>query len=222
MNDSENLSKLLGHLPPTVFREFMVGEFSITMPDLDKKQGKQEQRAVMEPVLSALDVSARRKIEEMAERIVLLSDGAGQDVIEGISQDIIGDDAKAAFASIPNQYERALWLYLNAPELFEEALNARQADVFRQSASCYSGYVAPKELTVLDDMAARQAFHHAIAHQLGCSADTVAVQVFKRLRPDTLTGEDVDLYQVSVHHNLVDVNYPDRSATTILAGGSGE
>ena len=60
MNDSENLSKLLGHLPPTVFREFMVSEFSLAMPDLDKKQGKQEQRAVMEPVLSALDVSARR------------------------------------------------------------------------------------------------------------------------------------------------------------------
>ena len=201
MNDSENLSKLLGHLPPTVFREFMVSEFSMAMPDLDKKQGKQEQRAVMEPVLSALDVSARRKIEELAERIVLLSDGAGQDVIEGISQDIEGDDVKAAFAAIPNQYERALWLYLNVPALFEEALNARQADVFRQSTSCYSGYVAPKDLTVLDDAAARQAFHQAVAQQLGCDADTVAVQVFKRLRPDTLTGEDVDLYQVSVHHN---------------------
>jgi hypothetical protein len=176
MNDAENLSKLLGHLPPAVFREFMVGEFSLAMPDLDKKQGKQEQRAVMEPVLSALDVSARRKIEEVAERIVLLSDGAGQDVIEGISQDIVGDDAKAAFAAIPNQYERALWLYLNTPALFEEALNARQADVFRQSASCYSGYVAPKDLTVLDDAAARQAFHQAVAQQLGCAADTVAVQ----------------------------------------------
>lgn len=117
MNDSENLSKLLGHLPPTVFREFMVSEFSLAMPDLDKKQGKQEQRAVMEPVLSALDVSARRKIEELAERIVLLSDGAGQDVIEGISQEIEGDDVKAAFAAIPNQYERALWLYLNVPAL---------------------------------------------------------------------------------------------------------
>lgn len=201
MNDSENLSKLLGHLPPTVFRQFMVDEFSLTMPVLDKKQGKQEQRAVMESVLSALDLSVRRKLEEVAERILLLSDGAGQDVVDGISQDIVGDDAKAAFAVIPNQYERALWLYLNAPTLFEEALNARQADVFRQSVSCFSGYVAPKDLTVLDDTAARKAFHQAVAQQLGCSEDTVAVQVFKRLRPDTLTGDDVDLYQVSVHHN---------------------
>lgn len=201
MNDAENLSKLLGHLPPAVFREFMMGEFGLEMPDLDKKQGKQEQRAVMASVLSALDVNARRRIEDVAESIMLLSDGAGQDVIEGISQDIVGDNAKAVFAAIPNQYERALWLHLNVPELFEDALNARQADVFRQSVSCYSGYVAPKDLTVLDDAAARQAFHQAVAQRLGCAADTVAVQVFKRLRPDTLTGEDVDLYQVSVHHN---------------------
>jgi hypothetical protein len=41
----------------------------------------------------------------------------------------------------------------------------------------------------------------AVAQQLGCSDDAVAVQVFKRLRPDTQTGEDVDLYQISVHHN---------------------
>lgn len=201
MNDAENLSKLLGHLPPAVFREFMVSEFELAMPDLDKKKGKQEQCAVMESILSALGVSERQKIEEVAERIILLSDGAGQDVIEGISQDIFGDDEKAAFAAIPNQYERALWLHSHEPALFEEALNARQADVFRQSASCYSGYVAPKDLTVLDDVAARLAFHQAVAQQLGCAADAVAVQVFKRLRPDTLTGEDVDLYQVSVHHN---------------------
>lgn len=201
MNDAENLSKLLGHLPPPVFREFLVGEFGLAMPELDKKQGKQEQRAILEPALSALSVSERQKIEEVAERIVLLSDGAGQDVVEGFSQDIFGDTEKAAFAAIPNQYERALWLHLHEPALFEEALNARQADVFRQSASCYSGYVAPKNLTVLDDTTARQAFHQAIAQQLGCVMDAVAVQIFKRLRPDTLTGEDVDLYQVSVHHN---------------------
>ena len=201
MNDSENLSKLLGHLPPAVFREFMVAEFGLAMPELDKKQGKQEQRVVMEPVLASLAVGARRKIEELAERIVLLSDGSGQDVIEGISLDLTDGDAKAALAGIPNQYQRALWLYVHAPALFEEALNARQADVFRQSVSCYSGYVAPKDLTVLEDAPARQAFHQAVAEQLGCAVEAVAVQVFKRLRPDTVTGDEVDLYQVSVHHN---------------------
>ena len=86
MNDAENLSKLLGHLPPAVFREFMVEEFELTMPALDKKQTKRDQRAEMETVLSGLDINHRQRIEEVAERIVLLSDGAGQDVIEGFRE----------------------------------------------------------------------------------------------------------------------------------------
>ena len=201
MNDAENLTKLMGHLPPIVFHDFVTSEFNIELPPLDTKQSKKAQRETMESALAAIEVVKRQKIEEIAERIVLLSDGAGQDVIEGISQDIFDDNDKVAFAAIRNQYERALWLYIHASVLFEEALNARQADVFRQSAYCYSGYVAPKDLNVLEDATARQAFHQAVAQQLGCDADAVAVQIFKRLRPDTHTGEDVDLYQISVHHN---------------------
>lgn len=201
MNDSENLSKLLIHLPPAVFREFIVSEFSVPIPALDPKQGKREQRAVMEAVLSAIPVSQRQKIEEVAERIVLLSDGAGQDVIEGFKDGILGDDGKAAFNAIHNQYQRALWLYINQPKLFKEAVDARQADVFRQSASCFSGFIAPKKLAVKSDMVSRAEFHKRVAAHLGCAAEFVAIQIFKRLRPDTDTGEDVDLYQISVHHN---------------------
>lgn len=177
MNDAENLTKLLGHLPPAVFREFMVDEFSLAMPDLDTKKPKKEQREQMEAVLSALGVSERQRIEEVAERIVLLSDGAGQDVIDGFKDDIFDDAAREAFAAIPNQYQRALWLHINEPALFEEALNARQADVFRQSASCYSGFMAPANLAVLDDATAKAAFHQTVAQQLGCSDDAVAIQI---------------------------------------------
>jgi hypothetical protein len=201
MNDAENLSKLLGHLPSAVFREFMVEEFGLAMPDVDAKKLKKEQREPMEAVLSAIGVSERQKIEEVAERIVLLSDGAGQDVIDGIKDDIFDDAERTAFAAIPNQYQRALWLHINQPALFEEALNARHADIFRQSASCYSGFMAPANLAVLDDATAKTAFHQTVAQQLGCANDAVAIQIFKRLRPDTQTGEDVDLYQISIHHN---------------------
>ena len=95
MNDAENLSKLLGHLPPAVFSEFMTTEFdlampelNLAMPELNVKQAKREQRAAMEKILSALMVSERQPIEEVAERIVLMSAGAGQDVIEGFRDDI--------------------------------------------------------------------------------------------------------------------------------------
>jgi len=201
MNDAENLSKLLGHLPPMVFLDFMVGEFGLAMPDLDPMQGKRQQQAALGTALSDLCVNERQRIEEVAEGIVLLSDGAGQDVLEGFRTGIFGDKDRANFAALTNQYERALWLHLHEPALFEEALNARQADVFRQSPSCYSGFVAPQGLRLLEDEAARQAFHQGVTQQIGCTPDGVAVQIFKRLRPDTQTGEEVDLYQVSIHHN---------------------
>ncbi len=201
MNDAENLSKLLGHLPPAVFSEFMADEFDLAMPELHGKQAKRQQRAGMNEALSALAVSERQPIEEVAERIVLMSDGAGQDVIEGFRDDIFDEAGRETFAAIRNQYERALWLYRHEPAVFKEALDARQADVFRQSPSCYSGFMAPKSLSIKDDEASRVAFHQTVAEQLGCATDAVAVQVFKRLRPDTRTGEDVALYQISIHHN---------------------
>ena len=168
---------------------------------MNVKQAKREQRAAMEKILSALMVSERQPIEEVAERIVLMSAGAGQDVIEGFRDDIFDDADRETFAAIRNQYERALWFYLHEPAAFKEALDSRQADVFRQSPSCYSGFMAPKGLSIKDDEASRVAFHQTVAEHLGCAVDAVAVQVFRRLRPDTQTGEDVVLYQVSIHHN---------------------
>lgn len=202
MNDSENLSKLLVHLPPEVFRASMVEDFGLAIPELNKKQGKREQRKGMAAVLAALPIDERRPIEEAAERIVQLCDGVGQDVLEGFRADAFDEKEWEAFDAYVNQYERALWLHGHAPAVFEEALNARRADVLRQSAACYSGFMAPKDLSVLEDDEARKGFHEAVAEHLGCSSADVAVQVFKRLRPDAATGEDVDLYQVSVYHNL--------------------
>ncbi len=201
LNDAENLTKLLTHLAPAVFREFMASEFDIAMPEPDEKRTQKEQRKPMALVLSALDVAARQKIEEVAEKLVLLSDGPGQDVVDGFCGGIFENTDKASFDALRNQYERALWLYQNEPDLFKEALDARQADVLRQSVTCYSGFVVPKHLAVATSASARHKFHEGIAEQFGCGRDAVAVQIFKRLRPDTRTGEEVALYQISIHHN---------------------
>jgi hypothetical protein len=201
MNDAENLTKLLGHLPPETFHDFITDELGMILAPLDTKESKKKQRKAMEGGLTAIDVNQRQKIEEVAERIVLLTDGAGQDVIEGFRDDIFDESDREDFAALRNQYERALWLYVNEPNLFKEALDSRQADVYRQSVSCYSGFIAPMALSVITDTAIQGIFHQNIAQQLGCGVDAVAIQIFKRLRPDTQTGEDVDLYQISIHHN---------------------
>lgn len=201
MNDAENLARLLGHVEPAVFRHLMVTKFDLALPAVDAKKSKTENRGLLATALTDLTVSQRQKLDEEAERIVLLSDGPGQDVIDGMRQDIGGVANREAFGKIRNQYERAIWLYIHDFRLFKHALDARQADVFRQSSSCYSGFVAPKGLDVKDDSISQAAFHARAAQRLGCPAEDVAVQIFKRLRPDADTGKDINLYQISIHHN---------------------
>jgi hypothetical protein len=201
MNDAENITKLLVHLPPSIAYHFLTAEIGLALPTLDPKQGKRVQRAALEAGLAALPVRERQKIDEVAERIVLLSDGAGQDVVEGFREDIFDDTSRKAFAAIRNQYERALWLHSNAPAIFKEALDARQADVFRQSTSCYSGFIAPKHLAVNDDPGSRSLFCQTIAEQFHCDVADVAMQFFKRMRPESNSGEDVLIYQISIYNN---------------------
>ncbi len=201
MIDAENLTRLLGHLPPKTFHELVVESFRVPLAPLDEKQNKTEQRAAMSDQLLALSIGKRKEMEDEAEKIMLLSDGPGQDVIEGFRELIPGLNNRTVFFSLKTQHERAYWLYSNNRKLFAEALDARQADIFRQSSTCYSGFTAPAQLNFHYDEVSISKFHSEMAQKLACNANDVAVQVFKRMRPDAEHGEDVDLYQVSIHYN---------------------
>lgn len=201
MKDARNLSKLLRSLPPKAFRDFLVNRFKLPFFGIRTRATLKVQRETINSVLSELEVQTRQDIEEIAEEIVLLSDGPGQDVVAGIRNSALNSKQKNEMSALKNQYERALWLFQNTQELFKAALYSRQADVFRQSPSCYSGYEAPKNLVFLDDDGARQTFHSAVARLLGCKKEDVAVEVFKRLRIGTDNEKDVNLYQVSAYYN---------------------
>ena len=201
MKDAQNLAKLLGHLPPKVFRTFVHEEFNTSLPELNEKDGKRKQRAKMAEALDALPVPNRQRMEEVAEKIVLLCDAPGQDAMDGVQEDIFADEDRDTFDKLANQYERSLWLYRNEPDLFHRALDWRQADYLHQSQTCYDGFVAPKDLTVLEDADAVADFHRKLAAHRGCDVKDIAVQVFRRLRPNTDDGDDIALYQISIHSN---------------------
>jgi len=201
MQDAENLTKLLTHLDPAAFRQVMIEEFGSELPETNSKDSKKAQREVLQAAMEALPFAIRQHMEEFAEKIIMLTDGPGQDVVDGFRDGIFDEGDRKTFDALRNQYERSVWLSQHAEELFKEALDARQADVFRQSSTCYSGYIGPKNHSVADDATTQSAFHDIVAEQLDCPRDDVAIQIFKRIRPDTKTGEDVALYQVSIHHN---------------------
>lgn len=202
MNDLENLNKLLTHLPYHQFRAFIHQNFDLSLENLEEEKSVRAQRQKTRTALVALPIDKRLLMEDVAEKIVLLSDGPGQDVLDGFRQCLFTEAERAEVEALSNQYQRAIWFYENAPDSFKEALDARQADVFRQSQACYSGYKVPSDLKVLlDDDVAMTAFHEQIAADLNCKLDAVAIQIFTRLRPDANTGEEVTLYQISIHNN---------------------
>ncbi len=142
MKDAQNLAKLLGHLPPKVFRAFMIEELNATLPELQEKDGKRKQRAEMAQDINALPISSRQNMEEIAEKIAFLCDVPGQD-----------------------------------------ALDWRKADYLHQSQIYYDGFVATKDLTVLDDKTSIDDFHENLAAHFNCNLKDIAVRVFRRQLP---------------------------------------
>lgn len=150
MLDAENLNKLISHLPPPLARSLLIERFALEIPPLDDAALKQIQRETIFQILAALPLDDRQAIERDAERILQLTDQVGRDVMAGHSTALTPVE-KESFSALPNQFERAVWLFMHAASVFDQALQSRLADLLHQSRTFYTGFVAPKSLVLKDD-----------------------------------------------------------------------
>ena len=203
MQDSEHLSKLINHVEPMFFETFMADYFGISLFQMLSTNTKRELRHSYVSQLSELKAKERIEIERLAERVLALADGPGQDAVESLRCECLSFEERRELDKLANQYERSLWLYANARQYFDEALNIRLADIYRQSTTCYSGYVGPIGLVVEPEQSDLDAFHKAVAQMYACDDNQVAVEVFKRYHLlDEGELNKVSLYQICVHYNL--------------------
>jgi hypothetical protein len=119
MTDYEYISKLIRHLPPVACRTFLVEQTAVEIPEVNTKDTLTAQRALLTTHMSELSVHTLQKLDEICESIALLSDGPGQDVIEGIKQEIDTDKGLEALSALRNPYQRSLWFFEHAPRLFD-------------------------------------------------------------------------------------------------------
>lgn len=202
MKDAENLSKLVRNLRPQVCKSWIETEFGVLLPEVAEDARKTEVRAVFTTALEALTSQQRASIESVAEDICLLCDAAGIDALDACTWE--DDEAGlAAFQAQESQFARSLWLYRNKPSYFKEALAARKADQFRQSAACFSGFAAPENLKFHETQQALDAFRAVLAKQFGRKIEDVAVEFFERHRPEMQGGAGALLYQVCIHYNAL-------------------
>lgn len=202
MKDSENLTKLLNGSSPHLFRLVITLNFDVKLPEIEPDSGKRSIRNSFKDVICNISQISRKKINEWAEKINLLTDAVGRDVMESIRYDQLDKSKHEEFDQLANQFDRSLWLLNNELILFNEALDRRLADIFRQKKTCYTDFDGPKNVPLKQASEVDYEFHDCIADYINRPRDQVAISTFNRIHPDSETGEDVSLFQICIHHNL--------------------
>lgn len=213
MADTENLGKLIRHLDPAHFEAFMMDYFGLPLFQMIPGKTSRIVRESYLEQIAALSFDERQEMEQLAERILLLTDDPGQDAIKCMMLECLDFEQRRGLEKQANQYERSLWLYTHAPSYFEKALNIRLADLCRQSRTWCSGYVGPKDLAISMDETIRHEFHQAISNLLQCTPDQVVIDVFERYQyrqesrlftdnAETSSSKKVMRFQINIHYNL--------------------
>ena len=193
MLSQPSLFKLLSHLPPARFSGWITATTGETAP-ADLPIAVRPVRSLLRGWLESFDALTLDRLEHFAERILLLSDRLGCEVLSGL-RCALTDDARAQFEAQTDQYQRALWLSEYDATCFEQALEARDAEAMRAKVRFWTGFLAPAGLNALHDATSRSQLTVRMAELLGLSPDHVAIQVFLRNRGISR------LIQISVHYN---------------------
>lgn len=136
-----------------------------------------------------LDDEARARIVNDAERVSGLADDAGQTALYSVVEN------RETLDALANGHARSLWMFLNAPVLFQRAEEVRYTDERRRGRS-WDGFIAPPNLDIRRDPASLDAFKASLRAHFG--SNNVHVDIFERCRP-TFEGGDSDLVQIAIY-----------------------
>jgi hypothetical protein len=199
LRDAINLSKLVRHSDPVLFRRVVTIRFGAVVPEPPKDQLTPATRRQFLECLHFMSPELRKEIDEWAEPIKLLADVEGQDAVECMRLTGFDEEQRAILDGMENQYDRSLWLCCDMPGIFRDALDLRYAAILRRSASFCSRYHVPGGLPFVDSAEAHATFHEAIAEHLKSAKKHIAVEVFECDQGQG--GARSTRFHVSVHFN---------------------
>jgi len=201
MQDCEYLHTLIRRASPDRVIAMLQQHFYVTLNE-PLPAGRSGLRLAVTDNLSSLPAARVRDINDWAERVGWLADGAGQDALLAICHEADTPDVLSSIEALDNPFDRSLWLYAHHPALFQAGIDTRLANLYRQKSTCHSGFIGPKGLTPGEDDGALRSFHQRMAEDLQCANEQVALELFKRSQLDEESGEMLSLYQVSLYYNL--------------------
>jgi hypothetical protein len=145
---------------------------------------------VVKPLMAAIDAlptDERERVSIDAGRVTEMADEAGQAALLAVLDDLSGVD------QLESSQDRSLWVFLNDPEAFRHAEEARYADYYRLGRS-WGAYVGPAGRVLRD---ARIAEFQAELKSWFRSPNT-EIDVFGRARPTFGNGTQ-DLVQLMIY-----------------------
>jgi len=144
------------------------------------------------PLLKAVDDMTdgeKARVELDAARVGGLADDAGQTAILSVVADT------SPIHDLIGPHDRALWLFLNHPDLFRQAEEVRFTDE-RRRGRAWDGFVAAQFKVLNRSIEATEAFKKAVRQRF-LSAN-VHIDIFERRRV-IFNGASCDLIQIAVY-----------------------
>jgi hypothetical protein len=138
-----------------------------------------------------LGESSQLRMHTDAERIVGLSDEAGQTALYGVVLD------RASLDNLPNGHARSISIFINDPAAFRHAEEVRYTDEHRRGRS-WDGFVGPKKIAPRKDPESVDRLKAAIRDHF--NSPNVHIEVFERTRPRH-QADSYTLTQVSVYRD---------------------
>jgi hypothetical protein len=140
-------------------------------------------------VVEGLPKEKRHRFDRSAERLVAMSDEAGEVAILGLGQH------KETLEALPSRHARATWLSLHDPEAFKHAEEIRFTDE-RRGGRMWGAFIGLKDVVLKRDDGSLERFKASLREHF--ESPNVHVEIFDRHRPDVDDTEHA-LVQVTIY-----------------------
>lgn len=205
MKDMENFSRLVQKMKKEtlpLLQRYVEKCDAATADGIDWAEPVEKVREAIVAAMTTVVGLTRKKFEDRAERIYLMSKEVGHEAVRSLGKGLVipGKDV------LPDGISRMLWLYLEKGVAFSDAEEARYAIDHRLSPKIYSGFSGPKNLALNVTNEGKKLFAAKMAGLMSVESKDIAISDFTRTEcvatEDGEDGvEDVVLYQFSAAVN---------------------
>lgn len=217
MKDMENFTRLVQKtkketLP--LLKRYVELCDAVTAGSIDWSQSIENVRESIVAAMASVVGQSRKKFEDRAERIYLMSKEVGHEAVRSLGKGLVIPGKEV----LPDGLARMLWLYLEKNVAFMDAEEARYAIEHRLSPKIYSGFSGPKnlEISVTDD--SKKQFAAKMAALMGVEAKDIAVSDFTRSEYSVSDDEEDNVEEVVLYQFSAAVNTDADSFDTVRDG----